>query len=133
MKYQSYLWGVALIASLSNIGEAAAAKHQNTAPSAAEKAPMEAPVAPGSRFMPFRTSCYTNDSSCAGWTKIGGFNYAVGCSIWWNNGAAGRTNLTLQAGATQDYYVRYNDTGACIAIQYAPPHDSPRYYLWVYR
>lgn len=80
----------------------------------------------------FRTNCYTDVRDCAGVTKIGPTNIDIGCTIWWNDGAAGLTNFTLRAGSSASYNVRFNDTGACIALQYAPPkYENGRWYLWV--
>jgi hypothetical protein len=81
---------------------------------------------------PMITNCYTNAENCAGHTTIGGFRYAVECSIWWNNGDNGHSTMTLQTGQSHDYYVRYNDVGSCIGTQYGPPPNSPRFYLYVH-
>jgi hypothetical protein len=81
---------------------------------------------------PMITNCYTDAENCAGHTTVGGFRYAVECSIWWNNGANGRSTMTFQAGQSHNYYVRYNDVGSCIGTQYGPPPNSPSFYLYVH-
>jgi hypothetical protein len=101
-------------------------------PSADDRNPQLAPEDENKEASITRTNCYTNVQDCAGYSTVGGFSYDVGCSIWWNNGANGRTNLTLRAGQTHEYYVRYNDVGACIELRYAPPRESPRFYMYVH-
>jgi hypothetical protein len=108
------------------------AKAQSTAVSPLVDDPSPKPVQNPSEAKPMSTNCYTNENNCAGHTTIGGFRYAVECSIWWNNGANGHSTMTFQTGQSRDYYVRYNDVGSCIGTQYAPPPNSPRFYLYVH-
>lgn len=80
-----------------------------------------------------RTNCYTDARDCSG-TSYWKNNNArgIGCSIWWNNGAAGRTNFVLGPGQSQPYSVRFNDTYSCVWIEQAPPSNSDsRSYIWV--
>ena len=79
-----------------------------------------------------RTSCYTSVRDCAGTTIFGPFQQDMGCAVWWNDGAGGVRNFTLKAGQREPVNVRFNDTGACVAVRYAPPnYDKGRYYLWI--
>jgi hypothetical protein len=78
------------------------------------------------------TNCNTNQIGCEGQTTIGGFNYDVGCTIWWNNGASGHRNFRVNAHQTVEEHVRYNDYGACVGLAYAPPKDQPRFPLHVH-
>jgi hypothetical protein len=94
--------------------------------------PSPKPVQKPPEAKPMTTNCYTNAENCAGYTTVGGFRYAVECSIWWNNGANGRSTMTFQAGQSHNYYVRYNDVGSCIGTQYGPPPNSPSFYLYVH-
>jgi hypothetical protein len=109
------------------------AKAQGTAVSPLVDDPSPKPVQKPSEAKPMSTNCYTNENNCAGYTTIGGFRYTVECSIWWNNGANGRSTMTFETGQSKDYYVRYNDVGSCIATQYAPPPNSPTFYLYVHK
>lgn len=97
-----------------------------------DKTPKVAPDVNTAEVRPLSTNCYTNQPGCEGFTTYGPFSYDVGCSLWYNNGANGRANFTIPANQSHEERVRYNDTGACIAIQYAPPRDQPRYFLWVH-
>jgi hypothetical protein len=109
------------------------AKAQSNAVSPLVDDPSPKPVQKPSEAKPMDTNCYTNESNCAGHTTIGGFRYAVECSIWWNNGANGRSTMTFQTGQSRDYYVRYNDVGSCIGTQYGSPPNSPTFYLYVHK
>jgi hypothetical protein len=108
------------------------AKAQSKAVSPLVDDPSPKPVQNPSEAKPMSTNCYTNEKNCAGYTTIGGFKYAVGCSIWWNNGDDGHSTMTFQTGQSHDYYVRYNDVGSCIGTQYAPPPNSPTFYFYVH-
>ena len=108
------------------------AKAQSKAVSPLVDDPSPKPVQNPSEAKPMSTNCYTNEKNCAGYTTIGGFKYAVGCSIWWNNGDNGHSTMTFQTGQSHEYYVRYNDVGSCIGTQYAPPPNSPRFYFYVH-
>jgi len=132
MKTRSALLMCAALAILGyNLAPQEASAQNNKAMSPSVKHPPKiVPRSKWHRVKAVRTNCYTNVRDCAGFATFGGFNYAVACSIWWNNGASGRTNFSLKAHQRFEYYVRYNDTGACIAEQYAPPNAS-RYYLHV--
>lgn len=129
----SLLLGIAVVGSvLSNISLAEEkGPDKSFSPLLNDPAPKEAPKQDG-EVVVMRKNCYTTDRDCAGMTTVGGFNYAVGCSIWWNNGAAGRRNFTLRAGEKIEVDVRFNDYGACIGAQYAPPQDYPRFALYVH-
>ena len=94
--------------------------------------PSPKPVQKPPEAKPMTTNCYTNAENCAGYTTVGGFRYAVECSIWWNNGANGRSTMTFQAGQSHNYYVRYNDVGSCTGTQYGTPPNSQRFYLYVH-
>src|ERR1700759_4275967 len=108
------------------------ARAQNNAVSPLVDDPSPKPVQKPSEAKPMATNCYTEAKDCAGYTTVGRFRYAVECSIWWNNGANGRSTMTFQTGQSHDYYVRYNDVGSCIGTQYAPPPNSPRFFLYVH-
>jgi hypothetical protein len=87
----------------------------------------------GEKVEPLTTNCWTNQQGCAGFTRYGPFTYAVGCALWYNDGRGGVSNFTLQANQSREERVQYNDTGACVGIQYAPPnYNGNRYYLWVH-
>jgi hypothetical protein len=79
-----------------------------------------------------KTNCWTSEQGCAGLTTVGGFDIDMGCTIWWNNGAAGHSNFTMKAKQTSEEHVQYGDTGACVPLQYAPPDGSTRFWIWVH-
>jgi hypothetical protein len=108
------------------------ARAQSSAVSPLVDDPSPKQVQTPSDTKPMATNCYTNAENCAGHTTFGGFRYAVECSIWWNNGADGRSTMTFQAGQSHDYYVRYNDVGSCTGTQYGTPPNSQRFYLYVH-
>lgn len=96
-------------------------------PKAAPKSKLNAKA-----IKPMRTGCWTNVRDCAGSTTYGPFQEDMGCAVWWNDGAGGVRNFTLRAGQTETENVRFNDTGACVAIRSAPPnYNNGRFYLWV--
>src|SRR5690349_13373783 len=64
------------------------------------------------------SGCWTNEKNCAGFATVGNYGYSVRCSIWWNNGANGRTNMTFKARDAYDFYVRYNDMCVCAPSEY---------------
>jgi hypothetical protein len=110
------------------------APNTDVEPKAVPKAKKDAtikPRAPDPAHM--RTKCWTNVRDCAGRTTYGPFPQAMGCAIWWNDDAGGVRNFTLQPNETHTpENVRYNDTGACVEIRYAPPnYNNGRFYLWV--
>jgi hypothetical protein len=84
-------------------------------------------------FSTLRTNCYTNVRDCAGlatWRNTDA--RAVSCSVWWNNGANGRSNFVLLPGQTAGYHVRFNDTTSCVWIEQGPPPPgAQRYYIYV--
>ena len=53
------------------------------------------------------------------------------CTIFWNNGANGHSNFTLRVGQIATYYVRYNDTAACVAGLNGGSEGASRYFIWV--
>ena len=75
------------------------------------------------------SGCWTNEKNCAGFATVGGYGYAVRCSIWWNNGANGRTNIRVKANDSYDFYVRYNDMCVCVSSEF--PLTERRFYCWV--
>lgn len=84
-------------------------------------------------FSVLRTNCYTNVRDCAGlayWRNNSASGW--GCTIWWNNGANGRSNFSLWPDQSVSYHVRYNDTYSCVDIDEAPPSENVgRDYIWV--
>jgi hypothetical protein len=89
-------------------------------------------TAPAEVEKTLKTNCYTSQQGCEGMATFGNFNYDVGCSIWYRDGAGGRANFRVNALKTLEEHVRYNDTCACVALQYAPPKDRPRFYIYVH-
>ena len=96
-----------------------------------DPAPEISPAEAGKEAAVTRTNCRTSAPDCAGRAPFGNFTYAVSCSIWWNNGAGGRKNFTLSAYEIHYEEVRHADTGACIGLEYGPPRDQPRFWIWV--
>ena len=70
------------------------ARAQSSAVSPLVDDPSPKPVQNPSETKAMSTNCYTNENNCAGYTTIGGFRYAVQCTIWWNNGANGHSTMT---------------------------------------
>jgi hypothetical protein len=122
----------ALLVLCSNFAPPQAAKAQSNAVSPLVDDPSPKPAQNPPEAKSMITNCYTNENNCAGYTTIGGFRYAVECSIWWNNGANGRSTVTFQTGQSHDYYVRYNDVGSCVGTQYRLPPNSPTFYFYVH-
>ena len=131
MKFTSTLLYGAVLMLCSNFAPQEV-KAQSSAVSPLVDDPSPKQVQKPSDAKPMTTNCYTNVENCAGYTTIGGFRYAVECSIWWNNGDNGHSTMTFQTGQSHDYYVRYNDAGSCIGTQYGPPPNSPRFYFYVH-
>lgn len=116
--------------SLISIQNASAQEEKQISPLAEDKSPQ---MVPKGEIEALTTNCYTNVKGCEGYTTYGKFPYDVGCTVWYNDGANGHSNFTFRAGETREVYVRYNDTGACVAIKYAPPkYEGNRYYLFVH-
>ncbi|WLR94260.1 hypothetical protein [Shinella zoogloeoides] len=118
-------------ASLLVASAAYAQEDKQISPLLDDKEPQQ--VEKGGKIDALTTNCYTNVRGCEGFTKYGPFSYAVGCTVWYNDGANGHSNFTLGANQSTEVRVRYNDTGACVGAQYAPPrYENGRYYLYVH-
>lgn len=125
------LTGFAALFLLGNTFQVSAQDKKQFPPSAEDKSPKLVPN--GGELKVLTKNCYTNVQGCAGDTTYGAFTYDVGCTVWYNDGANGHSNFTLKAGQKTEVSVRYNDTGACVAIQYAPPnYNNGRFYLYVH-
>jgi hypothetical protein len=94
---------------------------------ASPEANADAIAVPKNQNVEARYQCYTNTQGCSGVAYFRNGNAkGVGCTIWKNNGAAGRVNFTLGPGESTAYNVIYNDTYNCVWIEYAPPEPNLR-------
>ena len=87
-------------------------------------------VPPGA-IKPMKTNCLTNVADCAGNAPFAAGASDWSCTIFWNNGANGHSNFTLRSGDTATYYVKYNDTAACVAGLNGGSETASRYYIFV--
>ena len=106
---------------------------QDSTPLLDAKAPTAEIVSMPKELSILRTNCYTNVRDCAGLAHFKNKDATgIGCTIWWNNGAQGRSNFVLEPGGTHAVHVRYNDTMSCVWKNQAPPADTvSRYYILV--
>lgn len=87
---------------------------------------------PDGAIRPMSTACFTSARDCAGNAPFdpGGNDWS--CTIFWNNGANGHSNFTLRSGGSAAiYYVRYNDTAACVPGLNGGSEGARRYWIWV--
>jgi hypothetical protein len=80
---------------------------------------------------PMATHCFTNARDCAGVAPFDSNGNEWSCTIFWNNGANGHSNFTLRIGQNASYYVRYNDTAACVPGLNGGSEGASRYWIWV--
>lgn len=97
-----------------------------------EKEIKPAPAPKTLKIKPLRTNCYTSDSDCAGVAYFQNSDARrVGCTIWFNNGSAGRSNWQYGPKETHTIQVRYGDTFSCVWAEQAPPAESVAR-SWIY-
>lgn len=76
------------------------------------------------------SSCNTGQSGCSGVATFqNGNNGVASFTVWFRNGAGGRSNFVLQPRQTHGIHVQSGDTWSWISGSQVVPENRPRYWI----
>jgi hypothetical protein len=79
------------------------------------------------------TNCYTNQAGCAGvaYFDNNGASQSKACTVYFRNGANGRSNFVLPPNQWHGIHVQTGDTFACVWGTNSPPDNTQRNWIFV--